>query len=72
MSSPAIEKKIDALREKIRHHEYRYYVLDSPEISDAAFDALMNELKRLEADHPKRLRRTRRHSAWAASRAKDS
>jgi DNA ligase (NAD+) len=53
MSSPAIEKKIEALREKIRHHEYRYYVLDAPEISDAAFDALMNELKRLEADHPK-------------------
>jgi DNA ligase (NAD+) len=53
MSSPAIEKKIDALREKIRHHECRYYVLDSPEISDAEFDALMNELKRLEADHPK-------------------
>jgi DNA ligase (NAD+) len=53
MSSPAIEKKIEALREKIRHHEYRYYVLDSPEISDAEFDALMNELKRLEADHPK-------------------
>ena len=53
MSSSAIEKKIDALREKIRHHEYRYYVLDSPEISDAEFDALMNELKRLEADHPK-------------------
>jgi DNA ligase (NAD+) len=53
MSSPAIEKKFDALREKIRHHEYRYYVLDSPEISDAAFDALMNELKRLEAEHPK-------------------
>jgi DNA ligase (NAD+) len=53
MSSAAIEKKIEALREKIRHHEYRYYVLDAPEISDAAFDALMNELKRLEADHPK-------------------
>jgi DNA ligase (NAD+) len=53
MSSPAIEKKIEALREKIRHHEYRYYVLDAPEISDAGFDALMNELKRLEADHPK-------------------
>ncbi len=52
MSSPAIEKKIDALREKIRHHEYRYYVLDDPEISDAGFDALMNELKRLEAEHP--------------------
>jgi DNA ligase (NAD+) len=53
MSSPAIEKKIEALREKIRHHEYRYYVLDRPEISDAEFDALMNELKRLEAEHPK-------------------
>lgn len=53
MSSAAIEKKIEALREKIRHHEYRYYVLDRPEISDAEFDALMNELKRLEAEHPK-------------------
>jgi len=53
MSSPAIEKKIEALREKIRRHEYRYYVLDDPEISDADFDALMNELKRLEAEHPK-------------------
>lgn len=57
MSSPAIDKKIDkkieALREKIRHHEYRYYVLDDPEISDADFDKLMNELKRLEAEYPK-------------------
>jgi DNA ligase (NAD+) len=52
MSSSAIEKKIEALREKIRHHEYRYYVLDDPEISDADFDVLMNELKRLEAAHP--------------------
>ncbi len=48
-----IEKKIEALREKIRHHEYRYYVLDDPEISDADFDKLMNELKRIEAEHPK-------------------
>src|SRR6266852_1372666 len=52
MSSPNIEKKIEALREKIRHHEYRYYVLDAPEISDADFDKVMNELKRLEAEHP--------------------
>src|SRR5271154_7075694 len=56
MSSPdpdkKIEKKIEALREKIRHHEYRYYVLDDPEISDADFDVLMNELKRIEAEHP--------------------
>ena len=53
MSSSAIKKKIEALREKIRHHEYRYYVLDDPEISDADFDKLMNELKRLEAEDPK-------------------
>src|SRR5580692_11159965 len=52
MASPAVEKKIEALRENIRHHEYRYYVLDDPEISDADFDALMNELKRIEAEHP--------------------
>ena len=50
--SAALEKKIEALREKIRHHEYRYYVLDDPEITDADFDKLMNELKRLEAEHP--------------------
>src|ERR1700732_1543686 len=43
---------IDSLREEIRRHEYRYYVLDDPEISDAEFDRLMNELKKLEAAHP--------------------
>ena len=45
-------KTIEALREKIRFHEYRYYVLDDPEISDADFDRLMNELKKIEAEHP--------------------
>ncbi len=48
-----VEKKIEALRDKIRHHEYRYYVLDDPEISDAEFDQLMIQLKKLEAEHPK-------------------
>src|SRR6202163_2773592 len=46
------EKKIVALREKIRHHEHLYYVLDSPEISDAEFDKLMQQLKDLEGEHP--------------------
>ena len=46
------EKKVEALRERIRHHEYRYHVLDDPEITDAEFDALFNELKKLEAEHP--------------------
>src|SRR5882724_3958347 len=48
-----VEDKIEALREKIRHHEHLYYVLDAPKISDAEFDRLMNELKQLEADNPK-------------------
>ena len=48
----SIGKKIDALRENLRHHEYLYYVLDTPEISDAEFDSMMRELKALEAAHP--------------------
>src|SRR6202030_729593 len=44
--------KAAKLREEIRLHEHRYYVLDRPSISDAEFDALMNDLKRLEAEHP--------------------
>ena len=51
-SSKDLEKKIEALREKIRHHEHLYYVLDQPEISDAEFDALMQQLQRLEGEHP--------------------
>jgi DNA ligase (NAD+) len=45
-------KEIEALREKICRHEYLYYVADDPEISDAAFDRLMIQLKELEAEHP--------------------
>jgi DNA ligase (NAD+) len=47
-----VGEKIEALREKIRHHEYRYYVLDDPEISDFDFDKLVEQLKKLEAEHP--------------------
>jgi DNA ligase (NAD+) len=46
------EKKIESLREKIRHHEYQYFVLDNPEISDLDFDRLMRQLKDLESEHP--------------------
>src|SRR5262245_13752756 len=46
------EQKILELRDLIRHHEYRYYVLDDPEISDTEFDALLRELKELESNHP--------------------
>jgi DNA ligase (NAD+) len=47
-----IAKSIASLRDEIRHHEYLYYVLDQPEISDAEFDQLMQRLKDLEAEHP--------------------
>src|SRR5438105_7513583 len=48
----SLDEKVESLREEIRHHEYRYYVLDDPEISDAEFDRLMNQLKKLEAEQP--------------------
>ena len=47
-----LEKRIEALREEIRHHEYLYYVLDQPELADEQFDALMRQLKDLEEQNP--------------------
>jgi DNA ligase (NAD+) len=47
-----VKKEAEKLREEIRHHEYLYYVVDEPEISDAAFDKLLNRLKELETAHP--------------------
>ena len=48
--SPA--KRAEELREEIRHHEHCYFVLDAPEITDAEFDAKVNELKAIEREHP--------------------
>jgi DNA ligase (NAD+) len=48
----SVEKEIEKLREEIRYHEYRYYVLDDPEISDYEFDQLMRKLQDLEREHP--------------------
>jgi DNA ligase (NAD+) len=44
--------RIEELRRQIRHHEERYYIDSAPEITDAAFDALLRELQNLERDHP--------------------
>lgn len=55
MNEPAessIQERIERLREIVRYHQYRYYVLDDPTISDQEFDALFNELKALEDAHP--------------------
>ncbi len=48
----SVRDRIEKLREKIRHHEHLYYVLDAPEISDAEYDALIRELQQLELEHP--------------------
>lgn len=45
-------RKIQTLREMLNHHNYRYYVLDDPEVSDANYDSLFRELKRLELQKP--------------------
>jgi DNA ligase (NAD+) len=50
--SANIQDKINALREELREHNYKYYVLDEPSISDYEFDMKLKELQKLEAEHP--------------------
>ena len=51
-SQDKIKKEIDKLREQLNEHNYRYYVLDNPVISDAEYDELFEKLKKLEVKHP--------------------
>ena len=46
------KRRVAQLREQINHHNYRYYVLDNPEVSDAEYDSLMQELRSLEEKYP--------------------
>ncbi len=50
--SQEIKERIEELREEIRYHEHRYYVIDDPVISDAEYDEMMKELRQLEEEHP--------------------
>ncbi len=52
MVNKDIDKKIKELRKEIRKHEYKYYVLDNPEISDYEYDQLLKKLKELEKENP--------------------
>jgi DNA ligase (NAD+) len=52
LAARAIARKIEKLREEIRRHEELYYVHDSPEISDREYDKLLEQLQKLEQDHP--------------------
>ena len=50
--SPAVRSQADALREQLNYHNYRYYVLDDPEVPDAEYDRLFRELQALEERYP--------------------
>ena len=52
MPSSDVTSRVDELRRELEHHLYRYHVLDDPEISDAEYDRLYDELRRLEDEHP--------------------
>jgi DNA ligase (NAD+) len=52
MELDRVKERIEKLRAEINHHNYRYYVLDSPEVSDAEYDSLMRELEGLEEKYP--------------------
>lgn len=52
MTDKKILQRIESLREQINYHNYRYYVLDDPEIPDIEYDRLLRELQQLESDHP--------------------
>jgi DNA ligase (NAD+) len=52
LPSSEVERRVAELREQLDHHIHRYHVLDEPEISDAEYDRLYDELVRLEEDHP--------------------
>ncbi|MEK9134302.1 MAG: hypothetical protein AAB333_05535, partial [Pseudomonadota bacterium] len=45
-------KRAEELRKEINHHNYRYYVLDDPVVSDAQYDKLLRELQQIESEHP--------------------
>jgi len=50
--SGTARKKLDTLKEQIRHHNYRYHVLDDPEVPDVEYDRLVRQLQVLEKEHP--------------------
>ena len=52
MSAAKVSKRAAELREQLRYHNHRYYVLDDPEIPDAEYDRLLRELQTLETEHP--------------------
>ena len=52
MTTKDVKRRAAELREQVAHHNYRYHVLDDPDVSDAEYDRLFDELQRLEDEHP--------------------
>ena len=52
MVDEALQRHVDDLRQRLDRYSYEYYVLDQPSVTDAEYDAVMNELRRIEAEHP--------------------
>lgn len=52
IASAPVRQQLDSLRDQIRYHNYRYHVLDDPEIPDIEYDRLLRQLQKLEAEHP--------------------
>ena len=53
MNAAGPEKRAEELRQELAEHNRRYYVLDEPTVGDDVYDALLDELRAIEADHPK-------------------
>ena len=51
-ASKSTRVKVETLREEIRYHNYRYHVLDDPEVPDAEYDRLVRDLQALEKKYP--------------------
>ncbi|MDP9292853.1 MAG: NAD-dependent DNA ligase LigA, partial [Actinomycetota bacterium] len=56
MSASDAERRAAELRRELEHHNRRYYVLDDPEVGDDVYDALLDELRSIEAEHPELVR----------------
>ncbi|HUV26753.1 MAG TPA: NAD-dependent DNA ligase LigA, partial [Anaerolineales bacterium] len=52
MDNSALQARLEELRQEIRFHNYRYYVVNQPIVSDGEYDRLMRELREIEESHP--------------------
>ena len=52
MSPAKLQQRVDEIRQEISHHNYRYYVLNKPVVSDSEYDQMMVELRKIEDEHP--------------------